>query len=55
MRKMKFLKGMGTGLVVGACIGMAVAADKKGCRRFVNKAMKTVESVVDDVSDWMGL
>ena len=54
MRKMKFLKGMGAGLVVGACIGMAVAADRKGCRRFVNKAMKTVGCVIDDVSDRMG-
>jgi len=55
MRKMKFLKGMGTGLIVGACIGMAVAADKRSCRRMVNKAVKTVGGVVDGVSEWMGL
>ena len=55
MRKMKFLKGMGAGMIVGACIGMAVAADRKGCRRFVSRAMKTVENAVSDVSDWMGL
>ena len=52
---MKFLKGMGAGMIVGACIGMAVAADKKSCRRFMNKAMKTVGCMVDDVSDWMRL
>ena len=51
MRRMRFLKGMGAGLVVGACIGMAVASDKKSCRRFVNKARKTVGDLVDGVSD----
>ena len=55
MRKMKFLKGMGAGLVIGACIGMTVAADKKCCRRFVNRAMRTVGGVINDLSDWMGL
>ena len=54
MRRMKFLKGMGAGMIVGACIGMAVASDKKGCRRIVNRAMKTVGGVIDDVSDLMG-
>ena len=51
MRRMKFLKGMGAGLVVGACIGMAVASDQKGCRRFVNKARKTIDDLIDGVSD----
>ena len=55
MQKMKFLKGMSAGLVVGACIGMAVAADKKSCRRFVNRAMRTVGGVMDGISDRMGL
>ena len=54
MHGMKFLKGMGAGLVVGACIGMTVAADKKSCRRFVTKAVKAVSGVIDDVSDAMG-
>ena len=51
MRRMKFLKGMGAGMIVGACIGMAVASDKKCCRRMMNKARKAVGDLMDDVSD----
>ena len=54
MRRMKFLKGMGAGLMVGACIGMAVASDKKSCRRMMSKAVKTVSGMIDNVGDWMG-
>lgn len=55
MRKMKFLKGMGAGMVVGACIGMAMAVDKKRRSRFFCNLGKTVNGLIDDVSDVMGL
>ena len=55
MNKMNFLKGMGAGLIVGACIGMAVMPDKKRGKKALCKAAKTVETIVEDVSDLLGL
>ena len=55
MNSMTFLKGMGAGLIVGACIGMAVMPEKKSARKTLCKAVKAMENVVSDVSDMMGL
>ena len=55
MKTMRFLKGMGAGMVVGACIGMAVATDKKRRSRFLCSLGKTVNGLIDDVSDMMGM
>jgi len=49
MCRLSFFKGMGAGMIVGACIGMAVAAEKKGCRRAISKAVKTAGSVIDSI------
>ena len=46
---MKFLKGMGAGLIVGACLGMTVASDNKLCRRRVKSAIHTVERFLEDL------
>ncbi len=48
---MKFLKGMGTGLIVGACIGMTVVCDSRMCRRRVKSAVRTVETFLADLSN----
>ena len=48
---MKFLKGMGTGLLVGACIGMAVAPDPKSRKHQVSKAFKTVGQAIEDMGN----
>ena len=50
-----FIKGMGTGLVVGACIGMTCAPDKKKGKKMLGKAMRAVSEVMDDVASVMGL
>ena len=52
---MNFIKGMGTGLLVGACIGMAVMPDKKRGKKALSKAVKAVETIVGDVSDIIGM
>lgn len=51
VNNMGFLKGMGVGLIVGACIGMSVAPDKKFRKRQVGRAMKAVGQVIEDISD----
>ena len=45
---MKFLKGMSAGLLVGACIGMAVAPDPKTRKRQVSGAVKAVGQAIED-------
>ena len=55
VNSMNFFKGMGTGLIVGACIGMATAPDKKRGKKTLEKAVKAVETIVGDVSDLIGL
>jgi len=52
---MSFIKGMGTGLIVGACVGMVVMPDRKRGKKAVCKAVKAVETILSDVSDAMGL
>lgn len=51
---MKFVKGMGVGLMVG-CVAGAVGnqymhSGKKGLKKNVNKALKNMSELVDEVS-----
>lgn len=55
MSSMTFIKGMGTGLLVGACLGMALMPDKKSSKKALSKAARAVETIVGDVSDILGL
>ncbi len=55
MGSMSFIKGMGAGLIVGACVGMVVMPDKKRGKKALCKAVRTVETILGDVSDAMGL
>ncbi len=55
MGNMNFIKGMGAGIVVGACIGMAVAPDKKSSKKALSKAAKAIENLAGDVADMIGL
>ena len=45
----QFWKGMGAGLLVGACVGMA-AAPKKRRRRSVNRAVRAMGQLIEEVS-----
>lgn len=51
---MNFLKGMGAGLILGACVGMAVAPDKKTGKRRFGKAVKALGQMIEDVSCAIG-
>ena len=51
MKSMSFLKGMGAGLVAGACLGMALAPEKRSCKKAICKAAKAVETIIGDISD----
>ena len=55
MGDMRFLKGMGAGLIVGACMGMAVMPEKKTGKKMMSKAVRAAENIVTDLSDIMGL
>ena len=51
---MNFFKGMGAGLLVGACVGMVVAPDKKAGKRRFGKAVKALGQMIEDVSCAIG-
>ena len=51
MKSMGFMKGMGAGLLVGACIGMTLAPDRKCRKRQFGKAVKAMGRVIEDISD----
>ena len=55
MCKMYFLKGMGVGLVVGACVGMCIAPDKRKGKKMATKALRTLSDLVDEFSEAMGI
>ena len=49
MNNVRFWKGMGAGLLVGACVGMA-AAPKKNRRRSMGRAVKAMGQLIEEVS-----
>ena len=49
MKAKDFLRGMGAGLLVGACVGMTVAPDRKSRKRQIGRAVKTVGQIIEDV------
>ena len=54
MGSMNFIKGMGAGLLVGACVGMALAPDKRSAKKTMSKAAKAFETIISDITDIMG-
>lgn len=60
-----FAKGVGTGLIVGSAIGMAMTGGiqeqnrcdqkKDGKHKTVSKAFKTIGDIVDNIGDAMGM
>lgn len=51
-----FFKGMGIGLAVGACLGMAMCPHGKcSAKKTMSKAAKAVQTVIEDVSDILGM
>ena len=49
MKAKDFFKGMGAGLVVGACVGLTVAPDHKSRKRQIGRAVKTVGQIIEDI------
>ena len=56
MSNMKFLRGMGPGVAVGAAIGVAFAPKGKSFKRTTaGKTIKAITDVVENITDAMGL
>ena len=47
---MGFLKGMGAGLLVGTCVGMAAASMKHCRKRQIGRTVKAVGQAIEDFS-----
>ena len=52
---MKFLKGMGAGMMLGAALGMMLSSDKKSSRRRLGKMFRAAGDVIEDLSGAIGL
>ena len=46
---MRYLKGMGAGLVLGACIGYAMAPNHRAKKRQVSGAIKSMGKAIEDL------
>ena len=49
-----FLKGMGMGLVVGACVGMSLSMDHRRSKKMLNKAMRNISDMLENFGDNLG-
>jgi len=55
MSKSNFYLGMGMGLVVGSCAGLAMRGKKSNCAKSaLGRTLKNVGEVVDSISGAMG-
>lgn len=55
MSKTNFYLGMGMGLVVGSCAGLAMRGKKNsGAKNALGRTLKNVGEVVDSISGAMG-
>ena len=50
-----FIKGMGAGLVVGMCVGVSLAADKRRSKRMMHRAARSMSDMADRVADALGM
>ncbi|MCD8374183.1 MAG: hypothetical protein LUC20_03670 [Oscillospiraceae bacterium] len=55
MSCMNFLKGIGAGLMVGACIGMVFKPNKKHSKKMMSRAVRAVGDVIDEFAEMMGM
>lgn len=54
MRKTNFYVGMGMGLVVGSCAGLAMHRKKPCAKNALGRTFKNVGEVLDSISGAMG-
>ena len=50
-----FIKGMGTGMIVGAWMGAAFSMDKRRSRKMVHRAVRNMEDMVEKMADAVGM
>lgn len=54
MKNMNFLKGMGTGVMVGAALGVVLSTDKKTGRKRLSKLLRAAGDVIEDLGGTLG-
>lgn len=55
VNNMNFVKGIGVGLVVGSAIGMVMAPPKKNEKTTLGRAVRAMGTVIDSISDSIGI
>ena len=55
MTKMNFAGGTGVGILVGSAVAMAMPRRRMTRKKAIGKALRTVGSVIENVSEAIGL
>jgi len=55
MTKMNFARGIGVGILVGFAVGMVIPRRRMTRKKAIGKALRTVGSVIENVSEAVGL
>ena len=50
-----FIKGMGAGMVLGMCVGVTLAADKRRSRKMINRAVRNMGDIAEKMADAIGM
>ncbi len=50
-----FVKGVGAGMAVGVCVGMALTMDKRRSKKMIHRAVRSMEDMVDRMSEAVGM
>ena len=53
MKGIEFLKGMGAGLMVGACVGLTVMPPRRKGKRQLKNAVRAMGQVIEDIGGAM--
>ncbi len=50
-----FIKGVGAGMVMGVCVGMGLSMDKRRSKKMIHRAVRSMEDMVDRMSEAVGM
>ena len=50
-----FIKGVGTGMMLGVALGVGLSMDKRRSKKMIHRAVRSMEDMVERVTDAVGM
>ena len=50
-----FVKGMGTGMLLGVAVGVGLSMDQRRSKKMIHRAVRNMEDMVEKMTDAMGM